>query len=38
MRCKDYFRAQKCVEYLLLSSAPKQRCDKRRLTSCVTSG
>jgi hypothetical protein len=36
MRCKDYFRAQKCYEYLLLSGDPEQRCDERRLPSCIT--
>ena len=24
MRCKDYFRARKCFEYLLLGSDPEQ--------------
>jgi transposase-like protein len=36
MRCKDYFRARKCVEYLLLSGDPEQALDELRLTSCVT--
>ena len=36
MRCKDYFRAQKCVEYLLPGSDPEQALDELRLPSCVT--
>jgi hypothetical protein len=36
MRCKDYFRAQMFFERLSLGSYPEQRCDERRLPSCIT--
>jgi hypothetical protein len=32
MRCKDYYQAQQCFEYLLLSSDPEQALDELRLT------
>jgi hypothetical protein len=37
MRCKDYFLARKCFEYLFLGGNPEQALDELRLTSRVTS-
>jgi hypothetical protein len=36
MRCKDYYQAQNCFDYLLLSNDPEQTLDELRLTSSVT--